>query len=269
MSAPRPSPSLAPREAARANEQRIQAAIAFIEHKKAQGVQVSVKQAAIMHGAPPSTVAARLKGRKTRQDAHVHRQTLGPEEDNVLVDWIIFWGGKGIPLNPNHVRAKAVAISGQDVGKHWIDRFKDRHSDRLKSTWTQPIEHSRAKAVNPAVVHDFYEKLMAEVNNSAIPQKNIYNADEKGVQFGEDERSKVLVEQTQRNTRMIHDKHREMATVIECICADGTAISPMVIFKGKRMSKLWFTQNFGGMSPVIATSSEGWTDQELGALWME
>ncbi|CCA76037.1 hypothetical protein PIIN_10037 [Serendipita indica DSM 11827] len=110
-------------------------------------------------------------------------QLLNGDEENALLQWISLWGGKGMPLDSHAVRAKAMAICGQAVGKYWVERFKVRHSMMLKSTWTNSIDHSRAKTLNPTIAHDFFMKLIAEVQGSNIPASNIYNTDENGIQL--------------------------------------------------------------------------------------
>ncbi|CAG7851922.1 SubName: Full=Uncharacterized protein {ECO:0000313/EMBL:CCA76406.1} [Serendipita indica DSM 11827] len=236
-------PTLSRHEESRLKARRLEAAMAFMKQCRANGTLFTIHNVALRYGVSRTTLQHRWNGRKTRQEANEERQLLNRDEENALVEWIIFWGGKGMPLNAHSVRAIAMAICGQDVWKHWVERFKDRHSQRLKSTWTKAIDHSRAKALNPNIVCDFFLKLIAEVQGSKISASNIYNADEKGIQFGDYGQSKALVGRSQKTTRVIGNTSREMATVIECVCADGSSITPMVIFKGKRLSKYYFAQD--------------------------
>jgi hypothetical protein len=234
---------------ARKMEQKVGLALQFLIQSELAGTPVSIRYAAAQYGALPSTVHARYHGRKTRREAQVIRQLIPPEQEQVLVNWILFWSSKGMPLNTHALHAKAAVLAGQDVGQNWVNRFKVRHPI-LKTEWSSKVDYKRAKALNPAIVRDFYQKLIAELQGSCIPQCNIFNADEKGVKYGDDQRVKVFVSRRQKGARTVGNLNQELTTVIECVCADGTSIRPMIIFKGKKMSKYWFTQDSGGLDPV-------------------
>ncbi|KAJ3875282.1 hypothetical protein F5051DRAFT_430669 [Lentinula edodes] len=51
------------------------------------------------------------------------------------------------------------------------------------------------------------------------------------------------------------------------VCADRSALHPSVIFEGQRRDIHWGDVNPADAS--ILTSPNGWTDQELGSLWLE
>ncbi|KIK54418.1 hypothetical protein GYMLUDRAFT_177267 [Collybiopsis luxurians FD-317 M1] len=57
----------------------------------------------------------------------------------------------------------------------------------------------------------------------------------------------------------------ELVTVIDCVCADGTAeIPPCFIFKGVGKFPEWMEVND---DILIATSDNSWTDDECGFKW--
>ncbi len=63
---------------------------------------------------------------------------------------------------------------------------------------------------------------------------------------------------------------RESATVLECGSASGRAIKPTIILKVKTHRNTWYPQ--GTVGPTgwyYATSPHGYTDDELGLLWLE
>lgn len=67
--------------------------------------------------------------------------------------------------------------------------------------------------------------------------------------------------------RVIADGNRENVTIIECICADGTSILPLYIFKGKCLQQSWIESD--PLNTNYAASSNGWTDNEIGLEWLE
>ena len=69
---------------------------------------------------------------------------------------------------------------------------------------------------------------------------NIYNLDEKGFMMGMANRSKVIVCRRTRLHAQCQDKNQELVMVVECICADGTVVSPMIIYKGSAHYYGWY-----------------------------
>ncbi|KIM87838.1 hypothetical protein PILCRDRAFT_3567 [Piloderma croceum F 1598] len=59
---------------------------------------------------------------------------------------------------------------------------------------------------------------------------------------------------------------RENVTAIVTICADGTALTPAVIFKGQNIMAKWGDNNV--LNAFIAVSPNGWTDGELATKWI-
>ena len=83
---------------------------------------------------------------------------------------------------------------------------------------------------------------------------NIYNLDEKGLMMGVANRSKVIVRRGSKLQALCQDTNRELITIVECICADGTTVSPMIIFKG--------AAHYYGWHPDSATTSGDTTSRD-------
>jgi hypothetical protein len=62
---------------------------------------------------------------------------------------------------------------------------------------------------------------------------------------------------------------QEWVTILECICADGSAVAPLVIFKGENGSMGW------AQSPEVpgnwrfSASQNGWTSNQHGVEWLQ
>ena len=78
--------------------------------------------------------------------------------------------------------------------------------------------------------------------------------------------------------------NRELVTVIECVCADSTAIQLSVVFQGICRNLEWGRNNPCNARSAIMImheymvdltfdtalhSPKSWTDQELGLAWLE
>ncbi|KAF8598087.1 hypothetical protein BDV93DRAFT_396515, partial [Ceratobasidium sp. AG-I] len=77
-----------------------------------------------------------------------------------------------------------------------------------------------------------FESVMRELE---VPPENVYNMDEKGVQLGGGRKRngrKFISGRAQRTTLKLRDPNLELATVVECISADGQALPPGFILTG-------------------------------------
>jgi DDE superfamily endonuclease len=58
-------------------------------------------------------------------------------------------------------------------------------------------------------------------------------------------------------------------TAIDCICADGQSLPPVIIFEGKLHPNTWYTEDALPGDWVIGVSENGWTDDILGLTWLK
>ena len=95
------------------------------------------------------------------------------------------------------------------------------------------------KALNSTAVEEFYDILEQVVQEFGIKKENTWNMDEKGVQLGIGAKVVAIVDHDQATVYSIGDGNRELVTVIEVVCADGTALAPSVISQGARRNPEW------------------------------
>ncbi|KAJ7031848.1 DDE superfamily endonuclease-domain-containing protein [Mycena alexandri] len=212
----------------------------------------SLRAAAKHYDVPRSTLQARYNGRLTGE--------------LVLKKWIGVMAKRGVPLTLTAVAEYASSILGEDVPVSWARAFRARHPG-LKACWTTGLESCCARCLNRALVLEYFdilEELQLEYN---FPPENIYNMDEKGIQMGVGVRQMVLVDRDQKTVYHVEDGNRELVTVIETTCADGTTLPPSVIYKGKTRDLEWGRNN--PCEASISFSPKGWTDNELGSMWLE
>ncbi|PSS32144.1 hypothetical protein PHLCEN_2v2100 [Hermanssonia centrifuga] len=248
-------------------EERIRLALEAVQAEgfKPNGqLTYSLRAAATDYDIPRSTLTTRYNGTKSRKEAHRHEQKLAEEAEEVLVTWIKVMGHRGVPFTPAMVTEYASHIAGTPVGDSWIQRFKARHPD-LKIRWTSSLEACRARALNPTLVKEYFNIIHELIVKYHITPENIYNMDEKGLLLGIGKRVRAFVDRDQKTLYQVGDGNRELVTVIECISADGHALRPSVIYQGARRGDEITLAMLGS----ISHSPKGWTDQELGCLWLE
>ena len=183
-----------------------------------------------------------MPGGKSRHEAHAQEQLLTAAQEEVLAKWIKIQGRRGVPMTYTSVAHAAGEISGKEVGEVWPKRFLKRHPD-LKMKKTTGLEKARAKALNQFAVNEYFDILTDVIKEYDILPENIYNMDEKGIQLGIGAKITAMIDRDQKVVYSIEDGNRELVTVIECICADGSVLHPSVIFQGVRRNSEWGRNN--------------------------
>lgn len=62
------------------------------------------------------------------------------------------------------------------------------------------------------------------------------------------------------------DGNRENVTIIECVCANGSALLPLYLFKGQRLHETWVCDD--PIKAYKAATPNGWTCNEIGVDWL-
>lgn len=190
------------------------------------------------------------KGQQTLTEHAASRQKVTPAEECILVTFIKESADIGFPLNHTSIEIFANAIlharlgsEYEPVGPSWIYTFLARHHDKLQTHWSRPLDTQRARALNPEAVKHWFSLVKQWIVDNGILPKNIYGMDESGFPPALQGRQRVV---GARGTKTQHKQggaNRENVTALVTICADGTTVKPMVIFKGKNLMKAWFSNN--------------------------
>lgn len=94
--------------------------------------------------------------------------------------------------------------------------------------------------------------------------------DEKGFLMGLAAKAKVLCRRGRRNPRVTHDGKRELVTVVETICANGSALTPFIVNKGAGHYLGWYRNLTEKEKDYrFGYSPKGWIDDYLALKWLE
>ena len=99
--------------------------------------------------------------------------------------------------------------------------------------------------------------------------------DEKGCMVGVVGKSKRIFDRASWDQKIaqqpIQDGNREWITIVGCICADGSALPPAIIYPGgQSIQSSWVNDIEAGKHDVFVTaSSSGWTNNDIGLSWLE
>lgn len=199
-----------------------------------------------------SWLCRKVVGGRTRVESNASRSWLTKEETDVVINYTIESAARGFPLSHRrlmeHVNQILQARLGDafpntGVGKKWSHRFVEKYSDRLRTSWSTPLESKRGRAVNEHTVKLFYNIIEELSNKYDIEPQNIYGADEIGTNPFSGERERVIGGKGAGPHYQQRDGNRENITVIVTICADGTSTPPAVIFKGQAFQVKWKQDN--------------------------
>jgi regulator of replication initiation timing len=131
-------------------------------------------------------------------------------------------------------------------------------------------DYQRAKCEDPTVIRNWFRLVENAIAKYGIDLADIYNFDETGFMMGVIA-SGMVVTGTDRRGRpkSVQPGNREWITVIQAINAEGRAIPPFIIGAGQYHLANWYRDSNLPGDWVIATSPNGWTDNEVGLEWLK
>lgn len=222
------------------------------EWAKPASNRLSVRSIALAHGVAPSTLAARIHGRKSNAEFAKERRLLGEQEEIVLADYVRESAERAFPLTYPLIRDCAALIlrirdPEGDVGQQWVYRWMLTHPD-LQVYTSGPLDQARINGMNPQAMEIYWRalyKVYYELRpiDDPIGSPVIWAMDETGVMVGFGGKQKVVGAAGKNIQHKGRDGNRELVTVMVTICADGSRLKEMIIFKGKRFQQRWAEAN--------------------------
>jgi hypothetical protein len=257
------------------NMDPIQAAIEAIE-TCASDEDFSYRKVAAQFNVSRAVLARRHQGSTcSHAGAAQQRQKLNPQQELELVRYIEGLANRGLPPTREMIRNFASAVAKDACSDRWVSQFLERNKAHLTSKWTTRMDRNRHQADFEERYSMYFDLLYQKIQQYNIDTRHIYNMDEKGFLVGITTRSKRVFSkqlwERKEVTEALQDGSREWITLLACICADGSALEPAIIYEGKgALQSLWVDNVEAGKHQVfMATSPSGWTNNELGLAWLE
>ncbi len=236
----------------------------------------NISYVADLYGVDRSTLSRRFRGvTKSRSQKAICQQLLTPPEEQRLLKHINTLCKRGIPPTPSILRNLAYEITGNEPGKHWSSRFVHRHQNQLDSGYLERLDKQRFKADNKYSYELWFNLLQEKMIKYNIEPENTYNMDEKGFLIGWSTKQQRVFSKASRASNLskgaLQDGNREWITCLACICADGSAIAPALIFAGASgtLQESWIEEVQPTTSCYFAASPSGWTNDNIALAWME
>jgi hypothetical protein len=237
-----------------------------------QGIHKTISAAAIANGLNRTTLSRRFKGvQESASHKAQNQQLLTPPQEQRLILHIKSLSRRGLHPTPAIVRNLAQEICGTEPGRNWSHRFVHRHSKVLGSDYCERLDRQRFKADYKQSYIEYFELLQEKVTKYNIRPCNTYNMDEKGFLIGwASKQHRIFSKQSNISKSVLSDENREWITMIGCVCADGTALPPGIIFAGAsgHLQTTWVKDVVSTTRAFFAATPNGWTNDETALDWM-
>jgi transposase len=251
----------------------IQKAIEEIESHKA-GDDFSYRQIAKKYSVVRSTLQRWHRDQmRTREVSHL---ILHPQQETELVQHIQSLTERRTPPTRGLIRSMASSLAKQEVSESWVTRFLRRNQDCLISRWQTGIDRNRHKADSITKYSLYFDLLHDKMKEYSVLPGQIYNIDEKGFIISTTGRSKRVFDKVLYNqkgvTTGLQDGNREWVTVVACVCSDGQALPPSLIFKSANntIQSSWVASIQQEQHSVfVSLSPSGWTNNDIGLAWLK
>jgi hypothetical protein len=260
-------------------EARLQAAITAVRNK-----EKTASEAIRDFNIPRQTYYDRVNGKLPRHLAHEKDQLLSHTQERELVRWITELTRTG--YSPRHATVIEMAqiirkkchpvtleptintMNIETIGDQWIQRFIKRRPE-LATARLRSMEMGRVKDTSHERLSKWFVDLKVVIDEFKISIENIYNMDESGFAIGTVERSVTIINADIRTLlQRANPGRQEWVTSVECICADGTTLPPLIIFKAENLSHDWIPadtpENWS-----FSCNSKGWTSNQHGLEWLQ
>jgi hypothetical protein len=251
----------------------IQEAIEYIKSHE-PGDDFSYTKVAAQFGVERSTLARRHQG--VHDQRGVSHRSLHPEREAELVRYIETLTERRLPPTKVMVQQFASQLAGKPVSETWVKRFLRRHPNHLISRSGKAMAKERTKADSGPKYSLYFKLLHEKIEEYNVQPIHIFNMDEKGFQLGRVGRTNRVFDKKLYESKGVRqpleDGSSEWITVVACICSDGNALSPTLIFQGANgaVQSSWVDAIQAGEHSVFTTSSpSGWTNNDIGLSWLK
>ncbi|KAF6527566.1 hypothetical protein HZS61_007868 [Fusarium oxysporum f. sp. conglutinans] len=235
--------------------------------------KLTLRRAAKIYKVDPMKLWRRQQGILSRRDTTPKSRKLSDLEEQTIIQFIVDLDSRGFPPRLRGVEEMANRLladrDASPVGKRWASNFVRRHKE-LKTRFFRKYDYQRAKCEDPTVIHNWFRLIENTIAKYGIRLDDIYNFDETGFMMGMIASGMVVTGAERRGRpKSVQPRNREWVTVIQAINAEGRAIQPFIVVAGQYHLANWYQESNLPGDWAIATSQNGWTDNEIGLEWLK
>ena len=246
--------------------------------------ELSQRQACQQYGVPRSTLQDRLSHR-TSMGATPGRQTFfTKEEEQKLADYACNRSALGIGFSKSQFFRYVKDFANKLKKKDQVPIRKSRRSFKCTEKWWRSFRKQnpqirlrlaegtasvRHQCMDSWKVSSYFAALKTVLDEKKLinSPKHIWNMDETGIQL-EHKAGKVIAARGSKHVQTRTSGNRELITVIAAVNAEGTALPPHMIPKGKTIKTInAFNTTEAPANTNWSVSDSGWTKQGIAKLW--
>ena len=237
----------------------------------------SYQKIADKHGVWRSTLTRQLNREcASKEDQALKQRLMHPRDEAELVKYIKSLTERHLMPTRRMIKNFAAPIVGKEPSESWLTCFLNRNKETLITAWTTPMDNDRHKADSSEKYRLYFSLLHQKMAEYDLQPEQTYNMDEKGFAIGVTGRSKRVFDKVlygkKQFKQSLQDGNREWITLLACLCADGTALPPGIIYAaaGRAVQANWVGEiNPEEHSVHFTTSPNGWTNNDLGLTWLQ
>ena len=250
-------------------EARVNLAIEAIQKDE----KLSLRAIAKLYNVADRTIRRRLAGIPTRRDIPANLRKLTDLEERTIIQYIIELSTRSFPPRLSSVKDMANHLlrvrDAPRVGKLWASRFVNRQPE-LRTRYSRRYDYQRALCEDPRVINGWFALIQNVKAKYGILNDDTYNFDETGFMMGIIFVGMVVTTSEGRGrAKLAQPGNRKWATVIQGVNALGWAIPPFIILAAQYHLANWYQEGSLPADWRIATTSNGWTTNEVGLDWIK
>ena len=159
------------------------------------------------------------------------------------LDVVREWGEAIIKRRVRDSNKTGTSLADDDkLRKKWLKRFL-KWQKHLNSACVRKIEAVRNE-VCPEDLRKWFDELYEVINKFDILPENMYNMDETGFNNGDSEGRHVIVDSTISRRQQAQLGKQKWVTSVDSVCADGSSLPPLLIFRGATFVAEWVPSGF-------------------------
>jgi hypothetical protein len=234
---------------------------------------LALRRAASIYKVPYSSLWRRYHGIPARCDIIPKSRKLSELEEKIVIQFILDLDSRGFPPRLRIVEEMANRLLADrdepPAGKCWASRFVKRHP-ALKMRFFRRYDYQRAKCEDPAIIRGWFRLVENTITKYGITLADIYNFDETGFMMGMIASGMVVTGTERRGKpKLVQPGNREWVTAIQAVNAEGWLIPPFIVVAGQYHLSNWYQESNLPGDWAIATTQNGWTDNETGLEWLK
>lgn len=219
---------------------------------------------------------SRLRGHSVMTAKHPVNSTLSKPQEEAVKHWIYQLDEASHAPTAQQVQECANSILRYNhddpklpppqVSKMWAYQFI-RRLPYHKCMKQKPMDLQRLKSGDPGLIQDWYDHLEVIMKDYQIQPSDLYDFDEIGFIVGQGRVENVVTQYPEKNENIMSFS-RSSLTVIECISADGSVLSPCTILPGSNHLEDWYTHSDMPNYWTTAVSPSGFTTDLIALDWI-